>query len=348
MTPVKIKSQLCEMLGIDYPIIQAGMGPYNTSRLAAAVSNAGGLGTVSIPGSTDPVREANKIVEYLHQVKKDTDRNFAVNTPIASEKASPKHVLETHDAMIKAAIEAKKNDPELKKRLVLYITSGGNPTNHHKMIKDAGFLHFHVVGSVRHAIACEKLGVDAVIPSGYEMGGHTHLADRAIHTFVLVPAVAQAVKIPVVASGGICDARTFVASLAMGAVGVQMGTRFICTKDCEFHENYKKFVVDAGEYSDIVFQSYIAPGRSLKNPATYRVIEAHEKVKRGELGVQEYTEALELGLWKGEQEGDTVDGIVVAGQVSSRISDMPTAKEVIDSIIRESAVIIKEMQQIVA
>ena len=345
MSPVKIKSSLCDMLGIDYPIIQAGMGPFNTSKLAAAVSNAGGLGTVSIPGDQDPVGDPKTLVGYLHQVKKDTGRNFAVNTPIASERTSPKLVLETHDAMIKAVCEAKAKDSELRKRLVLFITSGGNPTNHHKMIKDAGFLHFHVCGSVRHALLCERLGLDGVIASGYEMGGHTHLADRAIHTFILVPSIAQAITKPVVASGGICDARTFVAALAMGAAGVQMGTRFITTKECDFHENYKKFIVDAGEYSDIVFPSFIAPARGLKSPAVYKLIEAQQKVERGELDPTVKAKMLEEILRKGEQEGDMVEGAVAAGQVSSRINSIVTAKEVIDTIIEGSGKVIQELQQ---
>jgi len=195
MTKVKIKSPLCEILGIEYPIIQGGMGPLDTSNLAIAVSNAGGLGTVSIPGDHGYEKDAEKLVGYLHKVKRGTEKNFAVNTPIASERSSPKEVLETHDLMIKAVCEAKRKDPELRKRLVLYITSGGNPTSQHKMIKEAGFLHFHLAGSVRHAILCEKLGLDGVIASGYEMGGHTHLGGRTVHAFILVPSVARAVKI---------------------------------------------------------------------------------------------------------------------------------------------------------
>lgn len=329
-----IKSPLCEMLGIKYPVIQGGMGPFRTVSLAAAVSNAGGLGTVSVPGFTGYEKAAKTIVEHLHIVKNKTNQNFAVNTPIASEKTSPAEVLETQDAMIRAVVKEKQNDPELRKRLVLCITSGGNPTKHHAMIKNAGFKHFHVTGSASHARLVEKLGLDGVIASGYEMGAHTHLQGRTVHTFVLVPSVVQAVKIPVVASGGICDGPTFVAALAMGAVGVQMGTRFIASRECDFHDNYKQFVVGSGEFGDMVVESFISPFRTLKNPGAYKIIEAQAKLEKGEMSHIEKTKLLDEALQKAEHEGDITDGLVPAGQVAVRIKDIPSVREIIDSIIQ--------------
>jgi len=335
------------MLGIIYPVIQAGMGPFSTVNLAAAVSNAGGLGTVSIPGiATDSQRAAKTIVEHLHEVKRKTDNNFAVNVPTASEKTSPKEVFEVLDAMAKAVVDEKKRDPELRKRLVLLISSGGNPVRHHKMIKDAGLLHFHLVASVRHAKSAEEIGLDGVIASGSEMGGHTHFPDRAIHTFILVPSVAQAVKIPVVASGGICDGATFAAALAMGAVGIQMGTRFIATKECEFHENYKRFIVDAGEYTDMVIPSILSLFRVIKNPGAYKMLEADEKVRKGEMSRAEKAELIEETLRESEVSGDTVDGVVGAGQVASRIKEIKTVREVITDIMAEASRTIKDLNKI--
>ena len=340
-----IRTKLCDMLGIEHPIIQAGMGPFDTTDLAAAVSDAGGLGTISIPYSTGPEIGAKTVVEHLHKVQRNTDRNFAVNTPIGSDKTSTKLVHDTFEAIIDAVVKEKEKDPDLRRRLVLYITSGGNPERHYKKIKEAGFIHFHVVASARHAKAAEKLGLDGVIASGYEMGGHTHLADRAIHTFILIPSVAQAVKIPVVASGGICDAATFAASLALGAVGVQMGTRFMVTKECDFHENLKKAVLDAGEYSDIVVPSFISPARSLKTPGAYKIIEAQKKVETGEFDYEEKTKMVDDALRLAEDKGDIENGLVGAGQNSSRINEIKTVQEVIDSMTEGAEKIIQELQE---
>lgn len=339
----KIKTPLCEMLGIEYPILQAGMGPLDTTDLAAAVSSAGGLGVVSVPYSAGAEVGAKTIVKYLHKVKGNTDKNFAINTPIGSEKALSKEALDAFDSIIDAAVKEKQKDPELRERLVLYITSGGNPGRHHQKIKDAGFMHFHVVGSARHARAMESLGLDGVVASGYEMGGHTHLTDRSIHTFVLVPSVAQAVKIQVVASGGICDAATFVGALAMGAVGVQMGTRFITTKECEFHENYKTYITDAGEYSDIVVPCFIGPARVLKSQGAYNSMEAQAKADRGELSHEEKLKVM-VEAWTVAQDKGDLSGLMAAGQVSSRIRDISTVKEVIDSTMQGAVKIIRELQ----
>ncbi|MDY6973125.1 MAG: nitronate monooxygenase family protein, partial [Thermodesulfobacteriota bacterium] len=339
----KIKTPLCETLGIQYPIIQAGMGPLDTTDLAAAVSSAGGLGVVSVPYSAGIEGGPRTIIEYLHKVKRNTDKNFAINTPIGSEKALSRKALDAFDSIIDAAVKEKQNDPDLRERLVLYITSGGNPKRHHQKIKDAGFIHFHVVGSARHARAMEGLGLDGVIASGYEMGGHTHLADRSIHTFVLVPSVAQAVNIQVVASGGICDAATFVAALAMGAVGVQMGTRFITTKECEFHDNYKECVRDADEYRDMVVPCFIGPARVLKSQGAYDSVKTQAKADRGDLSQEEKQKAM-VAAWTVAQDKGDPRGLMAAGQVSSRIRDISNVKEVIDSIIRGSAEIIKELQ----
>lgn len=340
-----IRTKLCDTLGIKYPIIQAGMGPFNTTNLAAAVSNAGGLGTISIPYSTGPEIGAKTVIEHLHKVQRNTDRNFAVNTPIGSEKTSTKLVLDTFDAIVEAVVKEKEKDPDLNRRLLLYITSGGNPERHHKRIKEAGFIHFHLVASARHAKAAEQLGLDGVIASGYEMGGHTHLADRAIHSLVLIPAVAQAVKIPVVASGGICDAATFAAALALGAMGVQIGTRFIATKECDFHDNVKKAILDADEYSDIVVPSFISPARCLKTPGAYKILEAQEMVNKGEFSYEEKTKMVDDALRLAEEEGNIENGLVGAGQNSSRINEVKSVQEVMDSMVGGAEHIIRELQE---
>ena len=346
MTKVKLKSPLVDMLGIDYPIIQAAMGPLDTTNLAAAVSNAGGIGTISIPHCTDPEYAAKTMVEYLHKVQRMTDRNFAVNTPIGSEKTSAPVIKETFDAMIDAVCREREKDPDLRERLVLYTTSGGSPKRHNKKIHDAGFKHFHLVGSVRHALVAETTGVDAVIASGSEMGGHTHWPEASIHTFILVPAVAQAVKIPVIASGGICDAATFAAALAFGTVGVQMGTRFIATKECDFHENYKRFVIDADEYSDIVVPSFISALRCIKTEGAYDILEVAKKAERGEIGDVEKQRITDDAMRLGERDG-TGKGLIGAGQNSSRIKDLPSVSELIESMMEGSVSIFDKLSKLV-
>ncbi|MFC2033527.1 NAD(P)H-dependent flavin oxidoreductase [Chloroflexota bacterium] len=343
MTKVRIKSPLLQMLGIDYPIVQGGLGPFSTRNLAAAISNAGALGTVSMPHSSSPEEAAQKILEHIHTVQRNTDKHFAVNTPIGSHKASSDRVLDSSAAAIEAVCKEREKDPDLRERLVLYITSGGDPSTHHQMIKDAGLIHFHMIGAVRHGKKAEDLGMDGVMASGYEMGGHTHIADRTAHTMVLVPNVVQALKIPVLASGGICDAATLAAALALGAVGVQMGTRFIATKECEFHENYKKAIVDAQEWGTVVIPSMLGPGRHLRTPFTYEVIEMQEKVNRGEMDLTEKIQKVMDAQALSEDVGDIERGLLLAGMGSQRINSLLTVQEVIDSMVEGAAQIIRKL-----
>lgn len=332
----RIVTPLCDLLGIEHPIIQGGMGPYNTTRLAAAVSNAGGLGTISIPGLTmEPSQAARIIKEYLHQVITLTDKPFAVNTPIGEVPT----VLPTMEAIVDAVLEEREKESQLKRQLRLYITSAGYYSPIIKRIKQAGMLHFHVIGSVRHARKIEEEGSDGVIASGYEMGGHTHLTDRAVHTFVLVPSVVKAVKIPVIASGGICDANGLVAALAFGAVGIQMGTRFIATKEIDWHENYRRLVVEAKEWSDTVIPLVYGPGRALKTPSLEIIKRLYEQGRPlTEIHVVE-----DEMMTVAEREGDGDRGLVLAGQVASRIDEILTAEEIVSSIVEGAVEIIRQL-----
>lgn len=339
-----IKTKLCEMLGIRYPIIQAAMGPLNTKKLAVAVSNAGGMGTLSIYSMGAEPELAYKIYrENIEYVISNTTGNFACNVPIGAQIGD--RFMKTTDAYINAILDARK-DPEVAKRHRLLITSAGNPERYIERIKEekkkTGLLHFHVVGSVRQAKKAESLGVDGVIASGFEMGGHTHRWPKAVHTFVLVPSVVDAVNIPVIASGGVCDAKTFVAALGMGAVGVQMGTRFAATKDCDFHENYKQAILDCQEFGDILCPGAYSYLRVIKTDGALKAIEME---RSGKYSHEEMVEVADQKLIIAERDGDVVNGEVGAGQCASRIKDMPTVKDLIEVIIRESAKIITELPQ---
>ena len=336
-----VKTELCDLLRIKYPIIQAGMGPYCTVDLAAAVSNAGAMGTISIPGMTvGPEVAAERIREYIHTVKKNTKNNFAVNTPVGEHV--PDIVLRTTDAYVNTVLEERENDPELRRRMVLYITSAGNPARYHKKIKDSGMLHFHVVPSAYHAKKMEKLGVDGVIASGYEAGGHTHSPPRIVHTFILIPSVTSAVKIPVVAAGGMCDAKTLVAALALGAQGIQMGTRFLATQESDFHPNYKRFIVEAGEWSDMVAQGVYGPARALRNKGAEELLRIEAE---GTLSLEELIKLKDERLWASQRDGDVTNGLIGAGQVASRINNIPSVRELIETIMSEATQIIKKLNQ---
>jgi len=289
-----IKTEICDLLGIKYPVIQAGMGPHNTVNLAIAVSNSGAMGTVSIPGmSLGPEKATEKFREY---------------TPVGENV--PQNVFKTSEAYVNTVIEEKEKDPELKKRLNLYITSAGNPARYVRKIKDAGMLHFHVVASAYHAQKIEKLGLDGVIASGYEAGGHTHLPERTIHTFILIPQVVEAVKIPTIAAGGVCDAKTFVAALALGA--------------------------------KMVIPGVYGPLRCLKNRGAEDIIKMVESSSLSEEDLAKYKDEQ---LLLSQKDGNMDMGLVASGQVASRINDIPSVSEVIEGIMRESTDLVQKMQK---
>ena len=348
-----IKTEICDLLGIKYPIIQAPMGPYETSDLASAVSNAGGLGIVSHPAPSEvglifELLAPARIQEFLENVKrtmlaaiqkvnKNTDKPFGLNIRVAPEQPDAPYLLD----MI---IEEREKDPQLAKKLKLIITSAGDPTLPYlKKIKEAGMLHFHNVPTVYHAKKAEKAGLDGLVVTGYEAGGH--VAYEPIHTIVLVPAVVEAVKIPVVAGGGICDGAGLVAALAFGAQGVYIGTRFIATKECEFNQKVKEAIIEAKEKfpkvtATLVTQGYFGPLRHLKNEFSLKLQEMVAK-KASPQELLEY-EGKATFLAKGPQ-GNVVNGAIWCGQVGIRINDIPSAKELIERIMKEAEEIIERL-----
>jgi len=220
------RTMICDLLGIEYPIIQGGMTWIANAELAAAVSSAGGFGLIS-PNAG--MAETGNILDNLRrQIKKAkslTDKPFGVN--FALQMPGVKELL----------------DVAIEEKIPAVTTSAGNPATYTSYLKEAGVKVLHVVASVRHATGAEKRGVDAVIAEGYEAGGHNGLDE--LTTFTLVPQVVDAVKVPVVAAGGIADARGFIAALSLGAEGVQIGTRFVATLECIAHSNAKEAIVKA-------------------------------------------------------------------------------------------------------
>jgi len=298
-------TRLTQLLGIEHPIIQGGMIWCSGWELAAAVSNAGGLGTLG-SGSMYP----DELRAQLAALRSATDRPFAVNIPMLYPN------IEEH---LQSCIDFD---------VPVVITSAGNPKLHTAWLKERGRTVLHVVASSAFAVKAEAAGVDAVIAEGFEAGGHNGRDETT--TMVLVPAVVDAVSIPVVAAGGIADGRSMAAALMLGAEGVQMGSRFVATPEASAHEAFKGEVLSAGEGSTQLTLKELAPVRLLKNPFYAEVAAAYAR------GAQAEELAALLGRGrakKGMREGDLVDGELEIGQVAARINELKPAADV----VRETA-----------
>lgn len=299
-----MKTRICDLLGIEYPIIQGGMAWVATHELAAAVSEAGGLGIIGAGGAP-----ASWVREQIRQAKKATDRPFGVNLMLMNPEA---------DQIAQIIAEEK----------VKVVTTGaGNPGKYIQMWKEAGVKVIPVVASVALAKLMERGGADAVIAEGMESGGHIGKAT----TMTLVPQVADAVEIPVVAAGGIGDGRGFAAAMMLGAEAVQMGTRFVTAKECTVHENYKQKIIKAKDIdSEVTGMANGHPIRVLRNQMT----KAYLKMEKEGASLEEL-EKMTLGsLRKAVVEGDVTSGSVMAGQISGLIKKEETCKEIILDVMQ--------------
>lgn len=299
-----MKTRICDLLGIEYPIIQGGMAWVATHELAAAVSEAGGLGIIGAGGAP-----ASWVREQIRQAKKATDKPFGVNLMLMNPEA---------DQIAQIIAEEK----------VKVVTTGaGNPGKYIQMWKDAGVKVIPVVASVALAKLMERGGADAVIAEGMESGGHIGKAT----TMTLVPQVADAVEIPVIAAGGIGDGRGFAAAMMLGAEAVQMGTRFVTAKECIVHENYKQKIIKAKDIdSEVTGMANGHPIRVLRNQMT----KAYLKMEKEGASLEEL-EKMTLGsLRKAVVEGDVTSGSVMAGQISGLIKKEETCKEIILDVMQ--------------
>lgn len=301
-----MKTRLTQLLGIEHPIIQGGMIWCSGWELAAAVSNAGGLGTLG-SGSMYP----DELRAQLASLRAATDRPFAVNLPMLYPNIA---------AHLQSCIDFD---------VPVVITSAGNPKLHTAWLKERGRTVLHVVASSAFAVKAEAAGVDAVIAEGFEAGGHNGRDETT--TMVLVPAVVDAVSIPVVAAGGISDGRSMAAALMLGAEGVQMGSRFVATPEASAHEAFKREVLQAGEGDTQLTLKELAPVRLLKNPFYAEVAAAYAR------GAQPEELATLLGRGrakKGMREGDLVTGELEIGQVAARISELMPAADVVRETVQ--------------
>lgn len=306
-----MKTRVTDMLGIEYPIIQGGMAWVAEYHLAAAVSEAGGLGIIGAGGAP-----AEFVREQIRKVKEITGQPFGVNLMLMNPEA---------DAIARVIVE---------EGVKVVTTGAGNPGKYLAMWKEAGVKIIPVVASVAMARMMERAGVDAVVAEGTESGGHIGVAT----TMTLVPQVVDAVNIPVIAAGGIADGRGLAAAMMLGAEAVQMGTRFIVAKESIVHENYKKKVIDAKDIdSEVTGMSHGHPVRQLRNQMT------REYLKKEKAGAPfEELEQLTLGaLRKAVVEGDTVNGTLMAGQIAGLVHQEQTCEEMIHEIMEQAQTLLK-------
>jgi nitronate monooxygenase len=317
-----MKTRITEMFGIEHPIIQGGMHFVGFAEMAAAVSNAGGLGIIT--GLTQ--RTPELLAKEIARCKQMTSKPFGVNLTFLPSVTPP-----DYPGYIKAIIDGGIKAVE---------TAGNNPQKWLPALKDAGIKVIHKCTSVRHSLKAESIGCDAVSVDGFECGGHPGEDD--VPNFILLPRAADELKIPFVASGGMADGRSLVAALAMGAEGMNMGTRFIATKEAPVHENVKKALVAASELDTrLVMRPLRNTERVLKNAAVEKLL-----AKEKELGANIKFEdifAEVAGVYpRIMKEGEMDAGAWSCGMVAGLIYDIPTVKELIDRIMAQAKEIIQQ------
>ncbi len=306
-----MKTKITELLGIKYPIIQGGMAWVAEYHLAAAVSEAGGLGIIGAGGAP-----AAFVREQIQKVKELTDKPFGVNLMLMNPEA---------DEIAKVIVE---------EGVRVVTTGAGNPGKYMAMWKEADIKVIPVVASVGLARMMERAGADAVVAEGTESGGHIGAAT----TMTLVPQVVDAITIPVIAAGGIADGRGFAAAMMLGAEAVQMGTRFVVAKECIVHENYKQKIIGAKDIdSEVTGRSTGHPVRCIRNKMTREYLKMEK-----EGATLEELEKMTLGsLRKAVVDGDVVDGTLMAGQIAGMVNKEQTCAEIIEDVMTQAENLLK-------
>ena len=312
------RTELCDLLGIEYPIVQGGMVWVSYHGLCAAVSEAGGLGILAGGSMT-----SDELREEIRLVKAKTKKPFGINVPIVKPDS---------DGLISVAIE---------EGAAVISTSAGNPKRFTQKIHDAGLKVIHVSPSPTLAVKAAEAGVDAVAAEGIEAGGHDGFEE--ITTMALIPQVVEKLDIPIIAAGGIADGRGFVAALALGAKGVQIGTRFAATHEALGHPKFKESILKVNDTGTVITGRYMGPTRCVRNKLAEEIL---EEEKRG-VSPRELLEFIGLGRSRrAATEGDVEEGTVYCGQIAGLINELKSAKEVITEIIEGAEVLVKELGKI--
>ncbi|MCK4534274.1 MAG: nitronate monooxygenase [Syntrophobacterales bacterium] len=301
-----IETRVTKILGIKYPVIKGGMVWVSNAELTAAVSNAGGLGVMGV-GAMD-IKTLN---EELDRLQSMTDKPFGISFPL---------IRPDHEAMIGAALD---------KGVKVVVTSAGNPAKTHKMLQSAGVVAIHVIANVKMAQKARDLGYHMVVAEGFEAGGHD--GKDEITTFALIPQVTDAVDIPVIAAGGIADARGMVAAFALGAEGIQMGTRFAATKESPVHENFKQAIINAIDTDTTV------TGRRLNDPVRVIKNKLSQEILDAEASGASPRDILDIigpdRTYMASIDGDVESGSVMSGQISGMIKEIKSVQEVFDELL---------------
>ena len=311
-----MKTRITELFGIEHPIIQGGMHHVGLAPLASAVSNAGGLGMITALTLPTPA----KLAEEIARCREMTDKPFGVNLTFLPAFIAPPY-LEYIDAIVQGGVK-------------IVETAGRNPEPHMPALKEANIKVIHKCTSVRHSLKAEKIGCDAVSVDGFECGGHPGEDD--IPNMILLPRAADELKVPFVASGGMADGRSLVAALAMGAEGMNMGTRFIATKEAPVHDNVKHYILAASEIDTrLVMRPLRNTERVLNNPAVEKLLEI-EREKGPDLTIQDVIAQVAGVYPKVMGDGEVDAGAWSCGMVAGLIDDIPSCQELIDRIMAQA------------
>lgn len=304
---LEMKNRITALFNVDYPIVQAGMIWCSGWELAAAVSNAGGLGIIG-SGSMYP----EVLEEHIQKCQKATNKPFGVNLPMLYPDID-KHI-----------------ETIIKYKVPIVFTSAGNPKTWTSHLKSHGITVVHVVSSVKFALKAQEAGVDAVVAEGFEAGGHNGRDETT--TFCLIPGVANELTIPLIAAGGIGTGRGMLAAMNLGADGVQVGSRFIATPESSAHDHFKKAILAMGEGDTQLTLKELTPVRLVKNEFYKRVEQAYDKGA----SVEDLTALLGRGrAKKGMFEGDLIEGELEVGQISGLIKEIKPAAEIVKELVDE-------------
>ncbi|MBK7230117.1 MAG: nitronate monooxygenase [Ignavibacteriales bacterium] len=302
-----MKTKITQLLGINYPIIQAGMVWVSGWKLASAVSNCGGLGLIGT-GSM----KSDLLKEHLQKCKAATYKPFGVNIPLLRKDAND---------LVQVCLD---------EGVKIFFTSAGNPKSFTSLLKEHGCIVVHVVANLKYGLKAQEAGCDAVVGEGVEAGGHNG-ADQ-ITTFCLIPQLVDKLTIPVIAAGGIVDGRGILAALSLGAEGVQIGTRFASTVESSAHDNYKQEIVKSGDQDTTLAFKKIGLIRMMKNDFAIRAMKAeNEGWNEAQLRELLATKRERAGIF----EGDLIEGELEAGQGAGLINDIPSVKDLFERLLKE-------------
>jgi enoyl-[acyl-carrier protein] reductase II len=302
-----MNNRVTSLFNIDFPVIQAGMIWCSGWRLAAAVSNAGGLGLLGAGSMSPDVLET-----HIRKCKAATDKPFGVNVPLLFSQ-----VDKQFEIIIREGVR-------------IVFTSAGNPATWTPVLKKHGITVVHVVANVKSALKCEQSGVDAIVAEGFEAGGHNGKEETT--TFTLIPLIRQSTTLPLIAAGGIATGRGMLAALALGAEGVQIGSRFVASEESSAHPEFKKKIVEAGDGGTVLSLKQIVPVRLLRNSFLDQV----QRLENSGVTPEELKELLGKGRAKlGMFDGNTGEGELEIGQVAALISQVKPAGDIVREIIQD-------------